>query len=118
VTDLALAAAVLFFVPAFFEELVFRGLLIPRESESMPALARLAQLLLSLALFVAWHPFQAVTWSPEKAYFASGGFLGAAAILGVGASYLYTYSQSIWPGVFLHWGVVLALYAGSLEIQA
>lgn len=97
-----------FFIPAFFEELVFRGLLVPREQESMPALARLFQLLAALALFVAWHPLQTMLWAPDRVELTDGSVLGAIAVFGVAATFMYAYAQSIWPPVLLHWLLVIA----------
>lgn len=105
---LAAFVATAFFIPAFFEEVVFRGLLVPREHESMPALARLFQLLAALALFVAWHPLQTMLWAPGRLELTDGGVLGTVAVFGVAATFMYAYAQSIWPPVVLHWLLVIA----------
>src|SRR5687768_9170318 len=47
--------------PALGEELLFRAALIPREHSRWPWLA------LSVVLFVAWHPLQALTFGPPWA---------------------------------------------------
>lgn len=106
----ALSAGLLVF-PALGEELVFRAALIPREVESMPALHRLFWLLFALGLYVLWHPLQALLWAPDRALFLDGGFLGLVAFFGVAATFIYTFTQSIWPAVLFHWAVVLALLA-------
>ncbi len=99
----------LFFVPALFEELGFRALLYPREDESIRPLYRLFWLLAGWALFVMWHPFQALTWSPDRTEFLDGMFLGLTTWFGLCASTAYLLTQSIWPAVLLHWVVVLFL---------
>ena len=47
-------------VPAFAEELLFRALPVPRPGDRFEPW----QALLCVAAFVAWHPFQAVTFGP------------------------------------------------------
>jgi len=113
--NFVLIAAGLFFVPALFEELVFRGLLVPRDNESMPALYRLFQLLGALALFVFWHPLQAMLWAPERVAFLEGGVLGSLALFGFAATFIYAYGQSIWPVVLFHWAIVVAGYAWQMS---
>lgn len=99
-TSLALAAT-LFVAPALGEELLFRGLLIPRSGP------RAAWAALSVLLFILWHPLQAVTIGPPwSAAFLDPWFLGAVAVLGVALARLYGATRSIWPGVILHWVVV------------
>lgn len=95
-------AALLFVAPALLEELLFRGLLIRRDRP------RAWQLLLSTALFVLWHPLQAVTVGPPWAgMFLDPYFLASVAVLGAVNARLYAATGSLWPPVFLHWLVVL-----------
>ncbi len=98
-----------FIVPALLEELGFRVLIYPREDESIRPLFRLFWLLAGWALFVLWHPLQAMTWSPDRIEFLDGMFLGLTAWFGLCASAAYLLTQSIWPAVLLHWLVVLYL---------
>ena len=95
-------AATLFLAPALGEELLFRGLLIPRELPNRREIA------LSVLLFVAWHPLQAVTFGPPwAAAFLNPWFLGCAAILGLALARIYAATRSLWPCVITHWFIVL-----------
>ena len=100
-TTLLLLGATLLIAPAFGEELLFRGLLIPRRTASAK------WILLSVLLFVLWHPFQAVTLGPPwAASFLDPWFLAIVAILGTALGRIYAATGSLWPGVALHWTVV------------
>ena len=94
-------AATLFVAPALGEELLFRGLLIPRERP------RKAGVALSVLLFIAWHPLQAVTVGPPwAAAFLDPWFLACAGILGLALARIYIATRSLWPCVAAHWLVV------------
>ena len=100
-TALALAAT-LFVAPALGEELLFRGLFIPRDRPTPAAMT------LSVLLFVLWHPLQALTIGPPWAgAFLDLWFLAAVAILGVALARIYAATRSLWPCVLAHWLVVL-----------
>jgi len=96
-----------FLTPALLEELVFRGWL-PRGAP-MAAIA-------SLAVFVLWHPLQVWLNLPfGRPEFTRPGFLLVVACLGLACTLTRLRSGSIWPGVVIHWGVVvawLALFGG------
>ena len=95
-------AATLFVVPALGEEILFRGLLIPRDRPGVGAI------LLSVLLFVLWHPLQALTIGPPwAAAFLDPWFLAAVAILGLALARIYAATRSLWPCVLAHWLVVL-----------
>ena len=99
---LALVALV---APAFGEELMFRVLLLPPPGEPVPA----SRIALSAALFVLWHPPQALLFGPHwAAVVLNPGFLAAVAVLGVALARLYARTGSIWPCVILHWTAVVA----------
>ena len=99
---LALVALV---APAFGEELLFRVLLLPRPGE--PASSR--RMALSVALFVLWHPPQALIFGAHwGAVVLNPGFLAAVAAIGVALARLYVRTGSIWPCVLLHWTAVMA----------
>ena len=101
ITMLGLAAT-LFVVPALGEEILFRGLLIPRDRPGVGAI------LLSVLLFVLWHPLQALTIGPPwAAAFLDPWFLAAVAILGLALARIYAATRSLWPCVLAHWLVVL-----------
>ncbi|HXC74430.1 MAG TPA: CPBP family glutamic-type intramembrane protease [Sphingomicrobium sp.] len=100
ITSIGLAAT-LFVAPALGEELVFRGLIIPRDHPS----AR--WIILAAALFVLWHPLQAVTIGPAwSGAFLDPWFLGAVAVLGTALGRIYAATKSLWPPILVHWFVV------------
>lgn len=97
-------AAVAFVAPALGEELLFRAALLPPPGE--PGFRR--SLALSTALFVLWHPPQALLFGPHwGAVVLNPGFLAAVAVMGVALGRLYRRTGSVWPCVALHWLVVV-----------
>ncbi|MEL7538033.1 MAG: CPBP family glutamic-type intramembrane protease [Pseudomonadota bacterium] len=98
--ELAAIAAVAFFLPAFFEELVFRGLLMPRYSTFW--------VLLSGALFVAWHPFEAWLFLHDaRSTFYRPDFLALVGLFAIASTWVSWRTRSLWASVFLHWAVVV-----------
>ena len=94
-------ATILFITPTLGEELLFRGMLIPRAAPSPRAI------LISAFLFVLWHPLQAATIGPPWAKaFLDPWFLAAAAVLGLALGRIYAATRSLWPCVVAHWLVV------------
>jgi predicted Abi (CAAX) family protease len=103
-TSLLVTAIVLFFVPAFFEELVFRGVLLSWLTQLTPRWGAW----LSTLLFVAWHPLQALTMGPPWAdLFLRPSFWIVTLILGIILSHIRIRSQSLWPVILIHWFAVL-----------
>jgi len=96
-----------FMTPALLEELAFRSWL-PRGA---PAAA-----IASFVAFVLWHPLQVWLNLPfGRPEFTRPGFLMVVACLGLACTLTRVRSGSIWPGVIIHWGVVvawLALFGG------
>ena len=86
-------------VPAFTEELVFRGLLIPGRGESGRPGFWIA---CGLALFVAWHVVEALTFLPGAHLFLTVPFLGCALILGAACALMRYRTGSLWPAVIFH----------------
>ncbi|KAA9010553.1 CPBP family glutamic-type intramembrane protease [Histidinibacterium aquaticum] len=83
-------------VPAFAEELVFRGPLLRWRSRALAAAL--------LAAYVAWHPLAAALWRPEFVpLFTSPAFLFLTALLGGVALTLTLRHRRLWPAVVLHW---------------
>lgn len=99
-----IAAVILFFVPAMAEELVFRGMLLSWFATFSQRLGNW----LSIALFVLWHPFQALTFGPPwSAIFLQPSFLFATFILGIVLTHIRIVSQSLWPVILIHWLLVV-----------
>lgn len=96
-----------FLMPALLEELLFRSWL-PRGA----AFAAIA----SFIAFVLWHPLQVWLNLPfGRPEFTRPGFIMVVACLGFACTLTRIRSGSIWPGVVIHWGVVvawLALFGG------
>jgi predicted Abi (CAAX) family protease len=98
----------LLLMPALGEELLFRVLLIPTQGEGFPWSAQLAWMLLSLGLFVLYHPFAARLWYPQaRALFNDPRFLVQATLLGVACSLAYVLTGSLWTPVLIHWLAVV-----------
>lgn len=100
-----IAALILFFIPVLVEELVFRGLLLSWFAKYSQRLGNW----LSIALFVLWHPLQALAFGPPwAAIFLQPSFLFATFILGIVLTHIRIQSQSLWPVIGIHWLLVLA----------
>ncbi|MCR9079044.1 MAG: CPBP family glutamic-type intramembrane protease [Hyphomonadaceae bacterium] len=104
--ELLRVALIAFFLPAVFEELVFRGPLLWLQKKS-GAVSRVA-IAVSLAAFVAWHPINAHTFMPQAAdVFLDFRFLFIAALLGIATTFLALRTRSLWPPILLHWFAVI-----------
>jgi len=91
-------------VPALGEEIPFRALLLPgRDETRRPGL----WVVVSTALYVAWHPFEALTFLPHATTFLRWDFLLCTAILGLACALMRLRTGSLWPAVLLHGGFVL-----------
>ena len=111
-TDWLRIAAIALVLPALVEEIVFRGLLMP-----VPGIASMRiGMWLSIALFVAWHPLQAVAFGPPwSALFLAPAFLAAVLVLAIGLTHVRIVTGSLWPAILGHWLIVAAwklLFAG------
>jgi len=107
VTNVLRVALIAFVLPAFVEEVVFRGPLIwaKQSKGELPILA----MVISLIAFVAWHPINTVLFMPQAAeLFRDWRFLLIALWLGVIATMVSLRSGSIWTAIIFHWGVVVA----------
>ncbi len=90
--------------PGLTEELFFRVLILPHPEENASGLALLFWGGVSLALFVVYHPLNALTFYPVgRSTFMNPVFLRLAAILGGACSIAYLQSGSLWPAVAIHW---------------
>ncbi len=93
-----------FFTPALFEELLFRALLIPHPFEDVWLQTTFLCAGLSLIVFIVYHPLNALTVYPAgKPTFFQSTFLILAGFLGLACTLTYLLTNSLWPGVILHW---------------
>ena len=100
-----------FLVPAFSEELIFRGPLPGRGETSHP----LPWLAGGVVIFVLWHVAEALTFPPGASLFITPSFLLCAGVLGGACAVMRYRTGSLWPAVVLHGVVVLlwqALFGG------
>lgn len=86
-------------IPAFSEELIFRGLLIPTRGESRHPARWIA---FGLSAFVLWHVVEATAFLPGAGLFLSPGFLLCAVLLGGGCALMRYRTGSLWPAALLH----------------
>ncbi|MDP8236607.1 MAG: CPBP family glutamic-type intramembrane protease [Candidatus Erginobacter occultus] len=105
----ALLAVTLVVFPSIVEEAFFRGVLIPRDTAERGRGRAAANIAVSTLLFVAWHPLNALVFTPSAApIFLDPWFLVIVAALGVTCGYAYVVSKSIWAPVIIHWATVFA----------
>jgi uncharacterized protein len=103
-----LLAVALLISPAFLEELVFRGLLIPRNIAQRGPLWTGLAIGGSTLVYVLSHPLSALTTSPAaKPFFLDPVFLIIVTLLGITCSYSYAVSKSLWHPILIHWLTVL-----------
>jgi predicted Abi (CAAX) family protease len=98
----------LFVQPALIEEILFRGLLLPRRADSMTRGRLFVLALAALALYLVSHPLNAMLFRPGVlTLFESPVYLVLTALLGVTCTATYWISRSIWPPTLLHWLTVI-----------
>ena len=102
VADWPLRLAKVMLVPAFTEELVFRGLLMPGRGGRHAGLWIAGGVL----LFVAWHVVEALTFLPGAHLFLTAPFLVCTLILGAACAAMRYLSGSLWPAVVFHGATV------------
>ncbi|MCU0541789.1 MAG: CPBP family glutamic-type intramembrane protease [Oscillatoriaceae cyanobacterium Prado104] len=102
-TIIAVAIACLF-SPGISEEIGFRVLMLPHPNENVSGLVLWFWGCASLALFVVYHPLNALTFYPAgRPTFMNPVFLFLAAVLGAACAGAYLQSGSVWPAVAIHW---------------
>jgi uncharacterized protein len=108
-TEMALTSLLIFVQPALVEEILFRGLLLPRRTDSMSRGRLCVVAGAALVVYVAAHPLNALIFKPEVlTLFESPAYLVIAALLGLACTATYWISRSIWPPVAIHWMTVVA----------
>jgi len=99
----------LFVFPSLFEELIFRGLIIPNDTASNGVKSILFYSLLSTSLFIIWHPLNALTINTTaQEFFLDPWFLVIVFVLGMACSLGYIFSRSLWVPIIMHWLTVMA----------
>ena len=107
--EMAGTGLLLFVHPALAEEIVFRGLLLPRRADSMSRGRLFVVAGAALVVYVASHPLNALLFRPGAlTLFESPVYLVLAALLGLACTATYWISRSIWPPVAIHWLTVVA----------
>lgn len=98
----------LFFLPSVFEELIFRGLLLPHKQRKLPRKHVLLYSIVSILIFVGCHPLNGLTLA-RFAYpiFINPAFLFLATLMAIACTITYLRSGSIWIPVCIHWLTVL-----------
>ena len=98
----------LFVFPSFFEESLFRGILIPNNAKERGLRYVLVMAIINSTLFTAWHPLNALTINKgAQELFLNPYFLFVAFCLGMTCSLSYIYSRSLWAPVTIHWLTVV-----------
>ncbi len=97
-----------FFLPALWEELVFRVLLLPAPRAAVTNQTWSVWALLSLVLFIAYHPLNATTFFPPgRPTFLQPVFLTLTGLLGVACTFAYWLTHSLLIITLIHWSVVV-----------
>jgi predicted Abi (CAAX) family protease len=94
--------------PALLEEIVFRGWLLPAPVDNLLFGTYILWAILSLFLFVVYHPLNALTFFPQgRETFFDPIFLCLAAGLGIICTITYYQTGSLWLPVIIHWLTVV-----------
>jgi predicted Abi (CAAX) family protease len=97
-------ATVAFVAPALLEELFFRVVLIPHPTENIVNAKLWFYIILSLFLFVIYHPLNVFV---RHNTFKDFVFLLLATLLGITCTIAYLKTGSLWSPVIIHWIVVV-----------
>lgn len=94
--------------PAMLEEIVFRGWLLPDPGAELFFNTYIPWAILSLFLFIVYHPLNALTFFPQgRETFFDPIFLTLAAALGIICTITYYQTGSLWLPVLIHWLTVV-----------
>lgn len=95
-------------IPAIFEEIVFRVLLLPHLTENTAITQQIFWGFTSLVSFIIYHPLEGlIVYPPGKGTSRNPVFLLLVALLGIVCNFAYCQSGSIWTSVFIHWVIVV-----------
>ena len=105
--DTLRVAAISLVLPALMEELVFRGPLMWAAVKR--GRAPVWFIVLSLVVYVAWHPLNAFLFMPQAAEtFLDWRFLAVTTLFGAAATWMTLRARSLWPAILFHWLLVVA----------
>jgi predicted Abi (CAAX) family protease len=94
--------------PVLLEELLFRVALVPHPQEAVQPATLALWGLLSLSLFVLYHPVNGWLWYRQgRATLCSPSFLLLVAELGLVCTIVYVITGSLWAIALIHWVVVV-----------
>lgn len=94
--------------PSLLEEMLFRGLLIPRQVLRRGSLRAGLAIGWSTLVYVLWHPLAALTTSPEsRPFFLDPTFLAIVTLLGITCGHSYVVARSLWVPILIHWVTVV-----------
>jgi predicted Abi (CAAX) family protease len=112
-------AVKLLFIPALFEEFIFRVLLIPEPGRTGTTdLIWWCFALISLVLYVFSHPLNAqLFYKAAKPLFFQPAFLQLCAVLGLTCTIIYRITGSLWTITLIHWVAVFIwiLFLGGMQ---
>jgi predicted Abi (CAAX) family protease len=98
----------LFFVPSLFEEMFFRGFLLPYKERKVSTRHMLFYAAFSIVVFIAWHPLNAMTINPAAySMFTDPVFLCLAALMAIACTITYLKTGSLWVPIAIHWLTVV-----------
>lgn len=116
-----LLAMRLFFMPALFEEFIFRVLLLPYPRAGITGQMWIVWAVFSLILFIAYHPFNAKTfYKPGNPTFFDPVFLTLTGLLGIACTVAYFLTGSLLIITLIHWVVTtlwLTLFGGMKKLH-
>lgn len=95
--------------PTIIEEIVYRGLLIPRNIQRRGLVWVVLAIGWSTLPYVVSHPLSALTLNPETSeYFLDPAFVIIITLLGITCAHSYVVSRSLWCPILIHRFTVLA----------
>lgn len=96
-------------IPSIPEEFFFRALLLPHKQNTITWGRKITFSIISITLFVMWHPFTALTIYRSVAdIFTDPVFLSIVTLLAITCTVTYLKSGSVWIPVAIHWASVMA----------
>lgn len=95
--------------PSLIEEVVFRGLLLPRRLMAASGLHQFLAVTISTGLFVLMHPLNAwLIGLSDTSQFLEPSFLAIVTALGYTCGFIYLKSGSLRAPILVHWATVVS----------